>query len=106
MTGGKGARRSNGRGSQWPIEGCFQSGGGARLDIGRRLQPTAEMPAHQILEGRPGLEPALASEPVEPALARGDMADLLAIDHLEGGGARLIAMAAQGGDHDRRDIEA
>src|SRR5215813_7036214 len=63
------------------------------------------MAADEALPARDRVEPALAAEPGEPALARGDMADLVGIDAAEDGRARRIAEKVHAVDHGRRDVE-
>src|SRR6266851_9371430 len=87
------------------VIGGGQPGLVARLAVEGRLQRAAEIAPDAVVEGGFGIEAALMAEPVEPAQPDRDMADLIAIDPGEDGGARAVAGAFETQDHLRRSEE-
>src|SRR5690606_27895735 len=68
-----------------------EAGGAARLDVERAMQHRARVLGQQLTELRLGLDAAPFAEPAEPAAAGGHVRNLLAQDHLQHAGGRIVA---------------
>src|SRR5262249_9186787 len=62
----------------------------ARPIIERRFQGAGEIAPHPVMESGGRVEPALATQPVEPARADCDMTDLVGVDAFEDRGAVVV----------------
>src|SRR3546814_2198830 len=76
-----------------------------RRVVERRLQRPPKSRFYEVLPGCGGLESPLVAQPFEPARARADMADFVAIDALQNPCRRFVASGAEALDGGRRDVE-
>src|SRR5689334_24052409 len=91
---------------QRPIEVWIESRVAACRIVEGRFQRAFEMTSHAVLPSLLGVEAGGFGEMLEPAHAGGDMADLVAVDAIEDGGALLVAGAAEVGDGGGGHVEA
>src|ERR1700693_3080977 len=76
-----------------------KASGGAGGAVEGWLRRAGEIAVHTVVEDGLGVEAAFMAQPLEPAHANRDMADLVSVDPLENGGAAVIARAFQASNH-------